>query len=74
MRVVNVAEGGLDWDAVAAGTATLVLLSATKVIGDVAKALIAAGRDPETPVAVTAPARPPSSAPSSRRSSASPPT
>ena len=54
VRVVNVAEGNLDWDAVAAGKATLVLLSATKVIGDVAKAIIAAGRDPETPVAMTA--------------------
>ena len=54
VRVVNVAQGGLDWDAVAAGKATLVLLSATKVIGDVAKAIIAAGRDPETPVAMTA--------------------
>ena len=53
VRVVNVAEGSLDWDAVAAGKATLVLLSATKVIGDVAKAIIAAGRDPETPVAMT---------------------
>jgi uroporphyrinogen III methyltransferase/synthase len=54
VRVVNVAESSLDWDAVAAGKATLVLLSATKVIGDVAKAIIAAGRDPETPVAMTA--------------------
>jgi uroporphyrinogen III methyltransferase / synthase len=54
VRVVNVAEGSLDWDAVAAGKATLVLLSATKVIGDVAKAIIAAGRDPETPVSMTA--------------------
>jgi uroporphyrinogen III methyltransferase/synthase len=53
VRVVNVAEGGLDWAAVASGKATLVLLSATKVIGDVAKAIIAAGRDPETPVAMT---------------------
>jgi uroporphyrinogen III methyltransferase / synthase len=54
VRVVNVAESSLDWGAVAAGKATLVLLSATKVIGDVAKAIIAAGRDPETPVAMTA--------------------
>jgi uroporphyrinogen III methyltransferase / synthase len=54
VRVVNVAEGSLDWDAVAAGKATLVLLSATKVIGDVAKAIMAAGRDPETPVSMTA--------------------
>jgi uroporphyrinogen III methyltransferase/synthase len=54
VRVVNVGEGTVDWGVVAAGKATLVLLSATKVIGDVAKAIIAAGRDPETPVAMTA--------------------
>jgi uroporphyrinogen III methyltransferase/synthase len=53
VRVVNVAEGSVDWSSLGAGTATLVLLSATKVIGDVAKALIAAGRSPETPVAMT---------------------
>ncbi len=53
VRVVNVAEGSVDWSSLGQGTATLVLLSATKVIGDVAKALIAAGRSPETPVAMT---------------------
>ncbi len=53
VRVVNVAEGGVDWASLGAGSATLVLLSATHVIGDVAKALIAAGRAPETPVAMT---------------------
>jgi uroporphyrinogen III methyltransferase/synthase len=53
VRVVNVAEGSVDWTSLGAGAATLVLLSATKVIGDVAKALIAAGRAPETPVAMT---------------------
>jgi uroporphyrinogen III methyltransferase/synthase len=53
VRVVNVAESALHWDAIASGKATLVLLSATKVIGDVAKAIIRAGRDPETPVAMT---------------------
>ena len=51
--MVNVAEGGVDWASLGAGSATLVLLSATHVIGDVAKALIAAGRAPETPVAMT---------------------
>jgi uroporphyrinogen III methyltransferase/synthase len=53
VRVVNVAEGSVDWSALGSGTATLVLLSATQVIGDAAKALIAAGRSPETPVAMT---------------------
>jgi len=53
VRVVNVAEGSVDWSDLGAGTATLVLLSATAVMGDVAKSLIAAGRAPETPVALT---------------------
>jgi uroporphyrinogen III methyltransferase / synthase len=53
VRVVNVSEGTLDWGAVAAGKATLVLLSASATIGEVAKAIVAAGRDPETPVAMT---------------------
>ncbi len=53
VRVVNVVDGGVDWASLGEGTATLVLLSATKVIGDVAKALVAAGRDPQTPVAMT---------------------
>ncbi|MDQ1642868.1 MAG: uroporphyrinogen methyltransferase / synthase, partial [Actinomycetota bacterium] len=50
VRIVNVAEGTVDWPSYAAGNATLVLLSASQVIGDVAKALVSAGRDPETPV------------------------
>ena len=53
VRVVNVAEGSVDWSSVAAGNATLVLLSATGVIGDVARSLVAAGREPQTPVAMT---------------------
>jgi uroporphyrinogen III methyltransferase/synthase len=53
VRVVNVAEGSVDWRDLGAGTATLVLLAATAVMGDVAKSLIAAGRAPETPVALT---------------------
>ncbi len=56
VRVVNVAEGisnSVDWSAVAQGNATLVLLSSIKGIGDAAKALVASGRSPETPVAMT---------------------
>ena len=45
VRVVNAAEGTVDWASLAAGTRRCVLLSATKGIGDVAKALVAAGRD-----------------------------
>jgi uroporphyrinogen III methyltransferase/synthase len=53
-REVAVVTAGdkVDWGRYAE-TRTLVLLSAVNVIGDVAKALIAAGRDPETPVAMT---------------------
>ena len=57
VRVVNVADGvggTVDWSVLAAGNATLVLLAANGVLGDVAKALVAAGRAPETPVAITA--------------------
>ena len=42
MRVVNVAQGiggTVDWSVLASGNATLVLLAATGVLGDVAKAL-----------------------------------
>ena len=53
VRVVNVGEGSVDWTSAGAGKATLVLLSATVVIGDVAKELMAAGREPTTPVAMT---------------------
>jgi uroporphyrinogen III methyltransferase/synthase len=53
VRVVNVAEGTVDWATVGAGDATLVLLSATEVIADVASALQSVGRDPQTPVAMT---------------------
>jgi uroporphyrinogen III methyltransferase / synthase len=56
VRVVNVAEGirsAADWSDFGSGSATLVLLSATAGIGDAAKALIAAGRSPETAVAMT---------------------
>jgi uroporphyrinogen III methyltransferase/synthase len=53
-REVAVVTAGdkVDWGRYAE-TRTLVLLSAVNVIGDVAKALVAAGRDPETPVAMT---------------------
>ncbi|MEZ0577833.1 uroporphyrinogen-III synthase [Nocardioides sp. MH1] len=42
----------VDWTRYS-GTPTLVLLSAVGQIGDIAKSLIAAGRSPETPVAMT---------------------
>ncbi len=53
VRIVNVAEGRVDWSTYAAGHATLVLLSATGTIAEVAASLIAAGRSPQTPVAMT---------------------
>jgi uroporphyrinogen III methyltransferase/synthase len=53
VRIVNAGDGALDWDAFASGAATLVLLGAASMIDQVAKALVAAGRDPETPVMIT---------------------
>nr|MBA3233321.1 uroporphyrinogen-III synthase [Propionibacteriales bacterium] len=52
VTVLNVAESKIDWTQ-HAGAQTLVLLSAVPSIGDIAKALVAAGRGDETPVAVT---------------------
>ncbi|MBA3311038.1 MAG: uroporphyrinogen-III synthase [Nocardioidaceae bacterium] len=52
VTVLNVAESKIDW-AKHAEAKTLVLLSAVKAIGDVARALQAAGRDPQTPVSMT---------------------
>ena len=52
VAVVNCADAKVDWSAYA-DDRTLVLLSAVSAIGDVAKALVAAGRAPETPVAMT---------------------
>jgi uroporphyrinogen III methyltransferase / synthase len=52
VTVLNVAENKIDW---AAHTTrqTLVLLAAVKSLGHIAKALVAAGLDETTPVAVT---------------------
>ena len=52
VAVVNCADAKVDWSAYA-DDRTLVLLSAVSAIGDVARALVAAGRAPETPVAMT---------------------
>jgi uroporphyrinogen III methyltransferase / synthase len=53
VRIVSVGEDTVDWSSYAAGGATLVLLSASAAVGDAAKALVAAGRSPETPVLMT---------------------
>ncbi|MGH3447094.1 MAG: uroporphyrinogen-III C-methyltransferase, partial [Nocardioidaceae bacterium] len=52
VSVVNVAENKVDWSR-HADCQTLVLLSAVSTIGEVSRALQAAGRGPETPVAMT---------------------
>jgi len=52
VAVVNVAESKVDWSRYGAGQ-TLVLLSAADTIANVAKALVAAGRAADTPVAMT---------------------
>jgi len=51
IRVLNAAEGGIDWTSYG-GDSTLVLLSVPD-FEEVAEGLLAAGRDPQTPVAVT---------------------
>jgi len=53
-REVTVVTAGdkVDWSRYA-GAQTLVLLSAVGSISEIAQALVAAGRDPETPVAMT---------------------
>jgi uroporphyrinogen III methyltransferase/synthase len=53
-REVTVVSAGdkADWNRYA-DARTLVLLSAVNSIADIARALVAAGRDPETPVAMT---------------------
>jgi uroporphyrinogen III methyltransferase/synthase len=55
VTVVTAGDGAghrVDWSRYADAN-TLVLLSAVNSIADIAKALVAAGRDPETPVAMT---------------------
>ena len=52
VSVVRVGRQAVDWSA-HGGTGTLVLLSALDHLGAIAPALVAAGRDPATPVAVT---------------------
>jgi uroporphyrinogen III methyltransferase / synthase len=49
---VVTAHEKVDWSSYA-GDRTLVVLSGVNMVGDIAKALVAAGRDPETPVAIT---------------------
>ncbi|MFC6287992.1 uroporphyrinogen-III synthase [Nocardioides sp. GCM10027113] len=52
VAVVTCGEKAVDWSRYA-DARTLVLLSAVGSIGEIAPALVAAGRDPQTPVAMT---------------------
>ncbi|HET6627452.1 MAG TPA: uroporphyrinogen-III synthase [Nocardioidaceae bacterium] len=52
MAVVTCGDAKIDWSQYADGR-TLVLLSAVSAIGDIAKALVAAGRPASTPVSMT---------------------
>jgi uroporphyrinogen III methyltransferase/synthase len=52
VAVVSCAEAKVDWDAYG-DDRTLVLLSAVRSIGEIADALVHAGRKPDTPVAMT---------------------
>jgi uroporphyrinogen III methyltransferase/synthase len=49
---VVTAHDKVDWSSYA-DDRTLVVLSGVNMVGDIAKALVASGRDPETPVAMT---------------------
>ncbi len=53
VRVVNVGDSKIDWSSYGDDSSTLVLLAAVRTLGAVAESLVAAGRDQETPVAVT---------------------
>jgi uroporphyrinogen III methyltransferase/synthase len=53
VRVADAAGAGLDWTTVAAGEATLVLLGVGAQLDQVSKELLAAGRKPGTPIALT---------------------
>jgi len=52
VAVVNATHGRVDWSGYG-DERTLVVMSAAKSLSEIAKALLAAGRDAETPVAVT---------------------
>ncbi len=52
VAVISCSDARIDWSQYADGR-TLVLLSAVASIGEIAKALVEAGRSPETPVAMT---------------------
>jgi uroporphyrinogen III methyltransferase / synthase len=53
VHVVDATATGVDWARHAHGGGTLVLLNALDMLGTVSAALVAAGRDPQTAVAVT---------------------
>ncbi len=52
VRMVYAREESVDWESFGAGNATLVVLGAEDAVDDIAKALVAAGRPEDTPVAV----------------------
>ncbi len=52
VAVISCSEAKIDWESYA-DDRTLVLLSAVRSIGEIADALVAAGRKPSTPVAMT---------------------
>nr|WP_245679352.1 uroporphyrinogen-III synthase [Actinomadura hibisca] len=53
VRVIDAAEGGVDWEKFSAPDATLVILGAEGTVSEVAKGLIAVGRADSTPAAMT---------------------
>lgn len=53
VRIVDATEPGVDWEAFAAGDATLVILGAGGSLTEIARSLVACGRPESTPVATT---------------------
>jgi uroporphyrinogen III methyltransferase/synthase len=53
VRVINAAEGGVDWEDYSSKDATLVILGAEGSVSEVAKGLMAVGRRDSTPAAMT---------------------
>ena len=53
VRVVTFGDTSIKWDSLAQTSGTLVIRNAADHAADVAKHLMGAGRDPETPIAIT---------------------
>ncbi|MFB4313736.1 uroporphyrinogen-III synthase [Actinomadura sp. 21ATH] len=53
VRIIDAADGGVDWERFSSPDATLVITGAENAVAEVAKSLIAVGRPDSTPAAMT---------------------